>query len=66
MLRGLGSLIAVAALTYISVHFLLGRLPGDLVIDHDGVVIYAPITTAIIVSLLLSFTLWLFGRIRGD
>ena len=62
MLRGLGFLIAVAALTYISVYFLLGRLPGDLVIDHGGVVIYAPITTAIIVSLLLSLALWLFRR----
>jgi hypothetical protein len=59
-------LAAVVALTYLSVHFLLGRLPGDLVIDHSGVVIYAPITTAIVVSLLLSLALWLFGRIRRD
>jgi len=66
MLRALGLLIAVVALTYISVRFLLGRLPGDLVIDHGGVVIYAPITTAILVSLLLSLALWLFGRIRRD
>jgi hypothetical protein len=39
-------LATVVALTYLSVHFLLGRLPGDLVIDHGGVVIYAPITTS--------------------
>jgi hypothetical protein len=61
-----GFLIAVAALTYISVHFLIGRLPGDLVIEQGGVVIYAPVTTAIIVSPLLSLALWLFGRIRRD
>jgi hypothetical protein len=66
MLRGLGFLIAVVALTYTSVHFLIGRLPGDLVIDQGSVVIYAPITTAIIVSVLLSLALWLFGRIRRD
>ncbi|HLO23447.1 MAG TPA: DUF2905 family protein [Methyloceanibacter sp.] len=53
-------LATVVALTYLSVHFLLGRLPGDLVIDHGGVVIYAPITTAILVSFLLSLVLWLF------
>ncbi len=56
----IGFLIAVALITFLSVRFLLGRLPGDLVIDHGGVVIYAPITTAILVSLLLSLALWLF------
>ena len=55
-------LLAVAALTFLSVRFGLGRLPGDLVIDRGGVVIYAPITTAVIVSLLLSLVLWLFRR----
>ena len=34
----------------------------DLVLDQGGVVIYAPITTAVIVSLLLSLVLWLFRR----
>jgi hypothetical protein len=56
----IGFLIAVALITFLSVRFLLGRLPGDLVIDQGGVVIYAPITTAILVSLLLSLVLWLF------
>lgn len=55
-------LLAVAALTFVSVRFGLGRLPGDLVIDHGGVVVYAPITTAVVVSLLLSLVLWLFRR----
>jgi hypothetical protein len=52
----------VAALAFVSVRFGLGRLPGDLVIDQGGVVVYAPITTAVIVSLLLSLVLWLFRR----
>jgi hypothetical protein len=55
-------LLAVVALTYASVYYGLGRLPGDLVIDQGGVVIYAPITTAVIVSMLLSFVLWLVRR----
>jgi hypothetical protein len=58
----IGFIVAVALITFLSVCFLLGRLPGDLVIDRGGVVIYAPITTAIIVSLLLSLVLWLFRR----
>jgi Protein of unknown function (DUF2905) len=55
-------LLAVAALTFLSVRFGLGRLPGDLVIDRGGVAVYAPITTAVIVSVLLSLVLWLFRR----
>jgi len=54
-------LLAVAVLTFLSVRFGLGRLPGDIVIDR-GFVVYVPITTAIIVSLLLSLVLWLFNR----
>jgi hypothetical protein len=55
-------LLAVAALTFVSVRFLLGRLPGDLVIDQGSVVLYLPVTTAVIVSLLLSLVLWFFRR----
>jgi hypothetical protein len=32
----IGFLIAVALITFLSVRFLLGRLPGDLVIDEGG------------------------------
>jgi hypothetical protein len=55
-------LLAVVALTYLSLRYGLGRLPGDLVIDQGGRVIYLPITTAVIVSVLLSAVLWLFRR----
>ena len=40
----------------------LGRLPGDLVIERDGLRIYLPLTTCLIVSLVLSLVLWFFGR----
>ena len=40
----------------------LGRLPGDIVIDRPEVKFYFPITTMIIVSLVISFLLWLFRR----
>ena len=55
-------LLAVAALTFLSIRFGLGRLPGDIVVDRGGFVLYVPITTAIIVSLLLSLVIWLFNR----
>lgn len=40
----------------------LGRLPGDIVIRREGFTFYLPITTMILVSLLLSFFLWLFRQ----
>ena len=55
-------LLAVVALTFLSVRYGLGRLPGDLIIDRGGFVIYLPITTAVIVSVILSAVLWLFRR----
>jgi hypothetical protein len=54
--------LAVVALTFLSVRYGLGRLPGDLIIDRGGVVVYLPITTAVIVSVILSAVFWLFRR----
>lgn len=40
----------------------LGRLPGDIVIDRPGLKVYIPVTTMILVSLLLSLLAWLFRK----
>ena len=40
----------------------LGRLPGDIVIDRDNFKAYFPITTMILVSLLLSGLFWLLRK----
>ncbi|WP_303722979.1 DUF2905 domain-containing protein [Malonomonas rubra] len=39
-----------------------GRLPGDLRIERDGFSFYFPLTTSILVSLLLSLLFWLFRK----
>jgi hypothetical protein len=52
----------VGLLTFVSVRFGLGRLPGDIVIDRGDFYFYLPITTSIVVSLLLSLILWLVSR----
>jgi hypothetical protein len=39
-----------------------GRLPGDIVIEREGLRLYIPITTMIIISLLGSLVLWLVNR----
>jgi hypothetical protein len=40
----------------------LGRLPGDIFIQREGFIFYAPIATSIVVSVVLSLILWLFSR----
>ena len=40
----------------------LGRLPGDIAVEKKNFSFYFPITTCIIVSIILSFIMWLFGR----
>jgi hypothetical protein len=43
---------------------LLGRLPGDIRIERPGLRVYLPITTCLVVSIVLSAGLWLFSRLR--
>ena len=40
----------------------LGRLPGDIVIRGKHSVFYFPIVTSLLISVILSVILWLFGR----
>jgi hypothetical protein len=62
--------LIVIGLTIAAVGFLwpwitrlgLGRLPGDIFIQRDGFTFYAPITSGILVSVVLSLILWLFSR----
>ncbi len=42
--------------------FGLGRLPGDIVIERAGFRFYLPITSSVLVSLVLSLLVWLFRR----
>jgi hypothetical protein len=50
----------VGALIWLGVP--LGRLPGDLVIRRGGGTLYLPITTSLLVSVVLSLAVWLFRR----
>jgi hypothetical protein len=40
----------------------LGRLPGDIHVERDGYSFYFPITTGLIVSIVLSVILWLLRK----
>ena len=40
----------------------LGRLPGDIVIERDGLKVYFPLVTMLLASALLSLVLWVLRR----
>ncbi|MGA8240282.1 MAG: DUF2905 domain-containing protein [Desulfobacterales bacterium] len=40
----------------------IGRLPGDIIIDKPGLKVYIPITTMILVSVIVSVILWLLRK----
>ena len=39
-----------------------GRLPGDIVIRGKNTTFYFPLVTSLLLSVLLSFVMWLLGR----
>ena len=59
----LGLALVVLGLVWLAGERLgLGRLPGDIVIEREGMRIYIPLMTCLIVSVGLSLLLWLFNR----
>jgi hypothetical protein len=42
----------------------LGRLPGDITYRGKNTVVYFPLATSIIISIVVSLILWLFNRGR--
>jgi len=63
LLIALGLVVALVGLLWPWLTKLgLGRLPGDLRIDKPGFTLYAPFTTMIILSVVLSLVIWLLRR----
>ncbi|SNR60366.1 DUF2905 domain-containing protein [Desulfurobacterium atlanticum] len=44
--------------------FPLGRLPGDIYIKRDNFVFYFPITTSILISIIISLIFYLLSKVR--
>ncbi len=40
----------------------LGKLPGDIVIHRKNFTFYFPLVTSILVSIIITLLLWLFGK----
>ena len=66
-LIALGLLLVVAGglvllLGRTGVPFGLWRLPGDVLIKRDGFTFYMPLTTSILISVIVTAILWLLRR----
>ena len=71
-LRELGKLLLVFGVALVVVGALLtlgpklprrlGRLPGDIVVHRGNFTLYFPVVTCLLVSVVLSLLLWVFGR----
>jgi len=59
-------LVTVGALMFFlgRSHLPLGRLPGDILFRGKNTTFYFPLTTSLVVSLLLSLFLYVVGRFR--
>ncbi len=68
MLLGVGALLALVGVVLIVAErfpgLRIGRLPGDVAVERERWRFYFPLGTSILVSVVLSLLLWLFGR-RG-
>jgi hypothetical protein len=64
ILGGVIVLIGVVLLLAGRFNLPLGRLPGDITYRGKNTVVYFPLATSIIISIVLSLILWLFNRGR--
>jgi len=63
MIGGLGILL-VGAVLYFGGGIGLGKLPGDIRVQRENFSFYFPITTSIIISVVLTLILMLISRFR--
>jgi hypothetical protein len=62
-LIAIGLLILIVGIAWPVVSRLgLGRLPGDIVIHRGGTTIYFPLTTCLVISVVLSLVIWVINR----
>lgn len=64
LLLVIGVIIAIVGLFFIYSGKipLIGRLPGDIIIQRKNFTFYFPLATSIIVSLVLTVIVWILGR----
>jgi len=60
----IGLLLAIVGFVFIlgnKIPF-IGRLPGDIAVERKNYSFYFPVSTCILISVIISFILWLFSK----
>jgi hypothetical protein len=57
-----GAILVLAGVAWPFLARYVGRLPGDVVARRGNVTFVFPIVTCLVVSVILTLLLWLFGR----
>ena len=62
----LGIVLVIAGLVMLVIQKapFLGKLPGDIVIRKEHFTFYFPLTTSVIISIIISLILYLIGKFR--
>jgi uncharacterized protein HemY len=73
MMGGMAKILIVLGAVLVAVGLLMlgiqklpfsGKLPGDILIKRENFTFYFPLTTSIIISILISLILYLIGKFR--
>ena len=64
IVAGLILIVVGTLMTFGAMHW-LGRLPGDVRVERPGFKLFIPITTCILLSILISVVLYLVAKFRG-
>ncbi len=63
-LIALGAVLIAAGLIWLAAARLgLGHLPGDIVIERGNFRLYLPLGTSVLISVVLTLILWIWGRL---
>ncbi len=58
------ALVAVGLVLTLIPSLRLGRLPGDILIRRDNWSVYIPLTSSVLLSVVLSLLLWIVASLR--
>ncbi len=73
ILNYLGKLLVIAGVAFVGLGIILlisdkipfpGGLPGDLVVEKSNFILYFPIATSILISIILSIVFYLLGHLK--
>ncbi len=62
---GIVCILAGLLITYLPKIPYLGKLPGDFTIEKENFKLYFPLTTSIIISIIISLLLFLYNKLKN-